>query len=179
MNGDTRRLFFALWPDRRVRAEIVDRTAGSLQRAGGRAVHPDNLHLTLVFLGGVPEQHLGGLIDAAGRVQSVPFGMSLDKLGCFYRSRVLWLAPGRAPACLSTLHDHLCSMLNALDMAQGNRSYTPHVTLARGIKPGRDLVAAIEPVYWQARDFALVESQTHPDGARYRLLQRFRLGGPG
>ena len=47
------RLFFALWPDEGVRAELARWTRALHAACGGRTTRADKLHLTLAFLGEV------------------------------------------------------------------------------------------------------------------------------
>src|SRR5579883_616458 len=61
----TRRLFFALWPDEAMREAMVQAIREPVRASGGRPVHAGNLHVTLAFLGAVPERRLTELAEAA------------------------------------------------------------------------------------------------------------------
>src|ERR1700679_2186575 len=55
------RLFFALWPDADAAARLAGIAAGLTVHAPGRRVHPKNHHVTLAFLGEVPDSQLAML----------------------------------------------------------------------------------------------------------------------
>ena len=74
------RLFFALWPDDATRGRIVDATARQVRAAAGRTTPRENLHVTLAFLGGVPESRLTPLADVAGQIASLSFDLVLDRI---------------------------------------------------------------------------------------------------
>ena len=53
MAEPTRRLFFALWPDAVLKAQIGHAARTPARSVDGRRVRDENLHLTLLFLGNV------------------------------------------------------------------------------------------------------------------------------
>ncbi|HVS77409.1 MAG TPA: 2'-5' RNA ligase family protein, partial [Steroidobacteraceae bacterium] len=61
----TRRLFFALWPDEAMRQAMIQAIRKAARASGGRPVDPGNLHVTLAFLGSVPQRRLPELAEAA------------------------------------------------------------------------------------------------------------------
>lgn len=66
-----RRLFFALWPDEAMRRAMVQATREVVREAGGRPIPPSHLHVTLAFLGAVPETRLRELADSVRAVSAV------------------------------------------------------------------------------------------------------------
>lgn len=164
-----RRLFFALWPDDAIRAEIVDR-AGPVRALGRHRVPDHNLHLTLVFLGQVPADRVPALLDDAGRIGMHRFTLRLDRYGLFQSARVAWLGAERVPA-----GEALVDALQGVAVGQGitvdERSWCPHVTLLRRVHALPSLPAP-RPVDWPVRDFALVESIP---GAPYQVLRSWPL----
>lgn len=170
------RLFFALWPD----APTVRRLA-ELQRSlrpawTGRWIRPENLHVTLVFLGQVPTARLPELKGLAGRVQCPPFPLVLDELQWWRGHRLLCLAPGTPPAGLSALVADLSAALRAAGFEPERRAYRAHLTLARqSASTDRSLVQP-DPIVLEAAAFSLVESRTRPGGSRYSSLGTWPLG---
>lgn len=162
----TSRLFLALWPDPAVRHALrVWRDAWAWPR-GATPVHTDKLHLTLHFLGGVPTERLPELLDGCA-VPFAPFRLDLGK-------PVLWphgiavLEPFSEPPALLALHARLAEALVGLGLQPEQRSYRPHVTLARragGVAAPQDG----PPIAWQAGRYALVESQ----GGDYTVLREY------
>lgn len=95
------RLFFALWPDPATR-DALAATAGSLRRiCGGRAPPANNLHLTLAFLGDVPEVRVPELADLAATLVAEPLVLELDRIGYWRQQRLVWAGPQSCPDALA------------------------------------------------------------------------------
>ena len=168
-----KRLFFALWPDRGVRAQLAER-AGLLQIDTGRLIPWENYHVTLVFLGNVQEQDIPGLLDSAGRLRISRFPLLIDRCGWWKRAQVAWLAPQTAPAPLLELVEQLNRLSISAGVSVDKRDYSPHLTVAR--KLSRPVTAStFDPVHWDVGEFCLVESVTHARGARYRVMKSWAL----
>jgi 2'-5' RNA ligase len=170
---DRHRVFFALWPDDATRSAISRATRDAVQRSSGRPIAKDRLHLTVAFLG---ELSAAGL-EIARRVPPIavgPFDLTLDAVGLWPESRILWLAPLAPPDALGELEVELWDALAASGFhpPEEERVYRPHVTLARRVRPVEMEVA---PIVWPVRELALVES--FPDGrnVHYEVLQTWPL----
>jgi len=166
------RLFVGLWPDALAR-ENLWRCLKSLSLRG-RSTHPEDLHVTLQFLGEVAAERLPCVEDAvaalAGRGS---FDLLLDQAGYWPRPRVSWLAPSEVPAPLLALQQDLAARLNACGFPPEARPYRPHVTLARK-SPGLLARRIEQPLLWRVSQVALVAS----GGAgppRYRPLRLWSL----
>lgn len=172
------RVFFALWPTPQLRSRLHRETRRLQPLVGGRPTHPDTLHLTLVFVGTVDNRLLAELAEVASRVRCAAFEMTLDQVDCWRHNRILHLGSSQAPAALFDLVARLSSGLDGAGIAFDGRAYRPHVTLVRKADcsrmPGNEKPAP-EPIVWSARDFVLVRSSLHPDGARYEQLGRWPL----
>src|SRR5262245_63960024 len=107
------RTFIAVDLDKTVR----DRTVAlqeALARAGTEVkwVEPENLHVTLLFLGEVDDRDLSAVCRAVADCaqKQAPFPMSVETAGCFpspRRPRVLWVGVGEGTQPLCALHDAL------------------------------------------------------------------------
>jgi len=165
------RLFFALWPDASVRQAL--QAAGRQAGAGsGRPVHPDDLHMTLVFLGQVATERLPDVQTVADGIVMRPFDLAIDRFGWWKRSRILWCAPSRVPEALPGLFDQLQAGLADCGFAPERRPYRPHVTLARKVTqvvPG----TLDRPIAWPVDSFALIASRTGGEPPRYRVLKKW------
>lgn len=172
----THRLFFALWPGEALRGALADRVAALAPPGSGRAQRPDQLHLTLVFLGAVPTARLNFVREAAAAVRAEPFELILDTLEYWRRPRVLCLVARELPPALAALVRSLRAELASQGFEPESRPYRAHLTLARKVAhpPG---LALIDPVHWSATDFALVESVTERAGSIYRPLGAWSLQG--
>ena len=162
------RVFFALWPDDATRSAISRATRSAVQACAGRPIAKDRLHLTVAFLGDLTTTGLA-LVRSLPPIGGGPFELTLDALGVWPESRVLWLAPGNPPEALGNLEASLWDALAERGFRAEDRIYRPHVTLARR---ARAIEAAVEPVLWSVQDLALVES--FPDGrnVHYEVLER-------
>ena len=165
------RVFFALWPDDATRSAISRATRDAVRVSGGRPIAKERLHLTVAFLG---ELTAAGL-EAARTVPPIGVGafeLTLEALGVWPESKVLWLAPLEPPEALAALEARLWDGLAARGFRAEDRVYRPHVTLARRARPP---AAGVDPVRWAVSDLALVESW--PDGrcVHYEVLERWPL----
>lgn len=182
------RLFFAVWLPDEVRshlASIVERQ--SEQHRSYRWVGPELLHVTLVFLGEVPETRLSELIDAGRRTAAMaPAGMlRLGEPGHFgspRTPRALWVGLGGDVEALRCLHAVLVQELTESDFRSEERHFSPHITVARRRASARRDEATpwpprgpMRPLAIPLRSFALVESCLTPDGAQYRAVEQFEL----
>jgi 2'-5' RNA ligase len=168
---DRHRVFFALWPDDAVRASISRATRDGVRVSAGRPIAKERLHATVAFLG---ELTAAGL-EMARSVPPIavgPFELTLDALGTWPESRILWCAPSAPPQALFELEAGLWDGLASRGFRGEERVYRPHVTLARRAKP---VTAQIEPVRWPVRDLALVESFPVGRSAHYEVLARWPL----
>lgn len=166
---DTRRLFFALWPDSHVRNDIIRyrETLGPLSK---RRVPDHNLHLTLLFLGNQPATVLKPLMDAVDGIRLSGFTQVLDCFGWFSRARVAWLGGDAPPAGLSLVQslERVCGKLN---IQFDRRPWKPHVTLFRQVRVQPEW-PSLQPLQWPVEYFVLVESVP---GQAYRILRRWTL----
>ena len=170
MKNDTLRLFFALPCPTQLAEQIVS-WHDSLQLKG-RPVIPANLHMTLAFLGQQPSSRLADLRTLAATVQGVAFELRLDRL-VRRRNGLLYLAPSQPPAALLELVERLGEALLAGGFRLEERSFLAHLTLMRSCsgQPPPDC-----PTFdWPVSHFALLASETGPQGSVYHQLQQWPL----
>jgi 2'-5' RNA ligase len=165
----------------------------SLARTGTEVkwVEPENLHVTLLFLGEVEDRDVPGLCRAVAEVcvAQAGFRMSVEGVGCFpnpRRPRTVWVGIGAGSAELIALHDTLEPPLLALGCyRREERQFTPHITLGRvkGERSGGTLASALaQKARWQAgdvlvREVRVLSSELTPQGPVYAVLSRAKLGG--
>jgi 2'-5' RNA ligase len=150
-----------------------------------RPVPPENLHLTLVFLGELPEPVISDLDLAFGRIRAPGFEVALSGLDAFggAKPRAVYVGTSANPALL-----HLQSKVAAAARASGveieSRRFVPHVTLAR-LRPGDvdrqrlGQALALRGGYaaprFRAEDFRLFRSWLGSGGSAYQELARYAL----
>jgi RNA 2',3'-cyclic 3'-phosphodiesterase len=170
----TRRLFFALWPDAAMREAMVHATQEAV-RAGGRPVPASNLHVTLAFLGSVPERRLrelGGI--ASGSALGADLELTFDHLEYWRTAQLLCAVPEKAPSPIAVLARGLQEALTAGGFAPDLKPFRPHVTVVRKVsQPVR--IAEIDPVVWTFTELALVESRPLAAGALYSVVESYPL----
>ncbi|WP_153146526.1 RNA 2',3'-cyclic phosphodiesterase [Dechloromonas sp. H13] len=173
----TARVFFALWPPPAVADQLAALAADHANRAGGRATRRETIHLTLAFLGDVALERLPALNQAAASVRAEAFDLTLDRLGIWHHNRIFWVGCA-APAGLSALVLALREALTAagFKLADGDRKFSPHVTLARKVALPDAPLPAFAPLAWRCANFVLVRSSVSGQSSSYRTIGEFRLG---
>ena len=172
-----RRLFFALWPDEALRAAAASRVAALVPRGSGRPQRPDQLHVTLVFLGAVDEAQLTEVEKVGEGVTSTPFVVVFDRLEHWRKPRVLCLGASAVPPALVALVEGLRDALATRHLPTETRPFRPHLTLARKLAR-LETTPDLEPLLWQAESITLVESVSDAEGSRYEPLASWPLGLP-
>lgn len=164
---------------------------GTLARTGNdvKWVEPENLHVTLLFLGEVDDRTVPEVcrVVADGCRNQAAFSLRVEKVGCFpnaRRPRVLWIGVGDGTQELCALHDALEPPLLELGCyRREERQYTPHITLGR-VKsdlPTDKLAAALaKQAAWQGgetlvREVLVLSSELRPQGPVYTVLSRAKL----
>jgi 2'-5' RNA ligase len=180
MSAETRkfpRLFLALWPEEAVRGRLRVVLREVREAAEGRWVRPENLHITLAFLGDVAEDRVDSVTEIARGIEVPAFTLVLDRIECWPRKGVLYLAPAATPPELKNLAEGLAVRLAEAGFTLEQRSYRAHLTLARKARATSRLHMLDDFVVWSVRSFCLVESRLHSGGAEYRVRNRFALQG--
>jgi RNA 2',3'-cyclic 3'-phosphodiesterase len=183
--GGTRRVYFALWPDRAQQAQLAEATKAVTVESRGRAVPAGNLHVTLAFLGSVPESKLVDVRAVGARIAtgaSSESRLSFTRLECWKRAGALCAVAEESNPAAAALADALKRELVAAGFAPDLKPFRPHVTLARkvlivgGRERAHDDGLALRPIVWTFRSFALVDSRTEAQGAIYTVLDSFQIG---
>lgn len=124
------RLFVAIALPDSVRERLAVLQSG-LQ--GARWVKPENIHLTLRFIGEVPMDVADDIGAALSGIRAPGFTLALDGVGGFDwggRPNALWAGVEKSPP-LMHLQAKIESALVRAGLAADERKFTPHVTLAR------------------------------------------------
>lgn len=153
-----------------------------------RWIEPDNLHVTLKFLGEVRREHVPAVEEAIARVaSSTPaFTTVLAGFGAFptiRRPRVVWLGVGANPE-LRCLKQDLEWTLGDVGFEAETRAFHPHVTLGRAEAEGGagafrgldELIAAMSfDDELKVHTLDLMRSHLSKEGARYSVVSGARL----
>src|SRR5512146_15108 len=169
----SRRVFFALWPSAAERAALAAWQAPLGELCGGRAMQPETLHNTLVFLGDVVERRLEALCLAAQETDFRNFDLNLTAAHYWGHNHIVYAAPDAAPRRLAELVNRLERRLHHHRFHFDRRPYKPHITLLRNAKWTDAALPAMPAVRWRVNDFVLAQSLSDEQGARYEVLARF------
>ena len=176
------RLFVALALPDTIRDQLPRICAGL---PGARWVPPENLHLTLRFIGELDPNDILDIDDALSHISADAFEIRLDTIGFFGKGRAiraLWIKTARSPE-LAVLHANVESAMVRAGCAPENRKFLPHVTLARFRRAQSDLVERfvadhlmfkLDPFPVQA--LTLYSSLLSHAGATYTSEAKYPLG---
>ncbi|HEX3949702.1 MAG TPA: RNA 2',3'-cyclic phosphodiesterase [Steroidobacteraceae bacterium] len=164
------RLFFALWPDEDVRGRLAH-VAGGLKLAGdgGRLVSPGSFHLTVAFVGEVPDVKLA-VMQQIGRSTRVPkFTISCASTEFWAKSHVVVAAAQEIPEGLLELWQYLH---DAIGLPRS--PFRAHVTLARKIAQA-PVLPAMSAISWRVASFSLIRSDTGGRESAYTVVDTWPL----
>ena len=190
MNGEgqRQRLFVAIAVPEEVKASIVlarDELRAKIPPAAASWTRPENMHLTLRFLGDVEESRIeslkAGLAEALAGFGKLP--LVSERLGCFpdlRYPRVVWAWVHDAAERLALLQRRVAQATNAFTREPAESRFVGHITLARlrQIKrPQAEIIAAFvngavgrKFGEWIADRVELIRSELSPGGSRYTTL---------
>lgn len=167
------RLFFALWPDEGVRAQLAHWSRELQRVCGGRPARGENLHLTLAFLGSIEEARVAEVERAAGEVAPRAVTLVLDRPGYWKHNRIAWAGVSVVPLELEALVSELRGALVKSQIPFDAKTFASHVTLLRDAREPRAM-PALAPIEWHLDGFALVQSVTSPGGSRYEIRKSWK-----
>jgi 2'-5' RNA ligase len=168
---EQKRLFLALWPDDRQRNNLNEILPPLLHSIEGKMTDRGNWHVTLVFIGGFPEDTIPELLYKMARIEVQPFRLRFDRLTFMPRPKIACLEAMTIPDELIRLKQDLESMLLPYGVAPEKREYRPHITTMRQSRPFETIRPA-RPIEMQWSGFELVESVSIPGNVRYRVLKQ-------
>lgn len=195
--ADTVRAFIAVELDEKAR-ELIRDVQTRLKSAGAdvKWVKPENAHLTLKFLGDVPEKRLKAVIEALETLTAAasPIPTRLTRLGMFpdrRRPRLLWIGLDDAEGRLTRLAEAVETALGNVGFKKEDRAFQPHITIAR-LRSSHNVGALAETaaqlsipcgINQSFASLTLFKSTLTPAGPVYESLKKFfmtpaRLSAP-
>lgn len=176
MSSDSRpptvRLFLALWPTPPVRRALQDLQARWQWPPAAAVVDPARLHITLHFLGQVPQERVDELrVALAVRVE--PHVLALAQGRATVWPGGIAVLELQAPPELQALHADLSRALQSLGWPVEERRYRPHVTFARRAQGARVAGEACEEMpEWQVDEGYVLVRSSPAHG--YEVLHAYR-----
>jgi RNA 2',3'-cyclic 3'-phosphodiesterase len=169
------RLFLAAVPDAATATRIhgLAKTLKRAHRFSGTLIVPERLHVSLLFLAGLPEQSLRAVCKALADVRMPPFQVSFDRTASFrgrVGSRPFVLVGGDGVGQLKSFRQGLGAGLAREGLKRlANTNFEPHVTLLYDAH-GADEYPLAEPISWTVNEIVLIQSRSgHTHLAKWRL----------
>jgi len=147
-----------------------------------KIVKPENIHITLRFLGDVTAEMVDKIHNEMGQVQFHPFEVNVKGVGVFPNPRhisVVWTGIREGANELRAIFDQLEPRLQALGFTPDSKGFSPHLTVAR-VRTGRNRDALAEQLRTlegfefgtvKAECLRLKRSVLTPQGPIYSVLR--------
>lgn len=186
------RVFIAIDIEKKV-LESISRLQQQLQRKAGindkavKWVEPQNMHLTLKFLGEIKDSELVETCKITEQVtqKHSRFDLELEKVGYFggASARVLWVGTEQGSEQLVKLATELDEQLSTIGFAKETRAFTGHLTLCRikDFKAGVELAKLVDGLgpfkagESEVEAVAVYQSELSKAGPTYTALGKYRL----
>jgi 2'-5' RNA ligase len=175
------RLFIAVNFDNEVKKRLLEIQALlRSQCIRGNFTRPENLHLTLAFLGETPDEKVSSLLQILDKINNdihmtpnalheassaaKPFVVSFTHTGCFTHShKELWWV-GADETCqglnrLKAIHGELIKRLLDAGFHVDTRSFNPHITLGREVKHSRKITLNCDEIKVKVDRLSLMKSE--------------------
>lgn len=176
------RLFVAIDPPLGIRERLTALCCGL---PGARWVEPEQLHLTLRFIGDVDGSIRRPVQEALAEVRAEAFSLQLEGIGFFPprgNPRVVWVGIRKNEELLR-LHNRIESVLVRAGLEPEERKFAPHITLARLKNTPASRIGAYLAQHglfrteeFPVNEFLLYSSVLNSRGARHYIEEGYPLG---
>lgn len=155
-----------------------------------RIIHPQNLHLTLFFLGNTPEIRIVEITKCLQDlgVSRLPFKLEFNNRWEMFETRnpakVVWVGVKSDVAALRKLQTMIAATMHSLGFLRTEKMYIPHVTIARDVhflaqytskEIDNDLFITRIPEML-VNNFSLIESCVENNKRIYKTIATFDFG---
>jgi len=168
--------------------EKISSVQTKLNEAGAdlRLVKPQNIHITLRFLGEVPAEIIKNVTEEMEYVKAPSFEVVLRGVGTFPSikyPRVIWVGIEKGSDEAKEIHSQLEPRLRKIGLIPDKKGFSPHLTIAR-VRSGRnrsELVNILNELkeydfgVIQAEFLRLKRSTLKPDGPIYSTIHEIKL----
>lgn len=156
--------------------------------SGVKWVEPENLHITLKFLGNVPSNRVEEIAEGLRRAaRGLPsFKIGLTGIGCFPpggNPRVIWVGIREGGGELRRFSSRVEEEMEGIGFPREKRQFVPHLTLGRardGFQDPRGVLGTYQTVEFgsfMTRSIRLMRSRLTRSGPIYSLLAEADLEG--
>lgn len=153
-------------------------------------VKPENIHLTLKFLGHITPEELEKVKLATRETLKpfAPFEVSVSGLGAFPKieyPRVIWVGIDKGKKELTKIASRIEENLAKIGFAKEKRGFSPHLTLGRikSLKGGERLIETFTKLKaanlgsMRVTKISIMKSELRPLGPVYTSLEEIDLKG--
>jgi 2'-5' RNA ligase len=168
----------------------IRKALGEVQRAlrplsnSARWVAPESIHVTLRFLGEVPDKRLDDINTALTGLTWKPFTITVHGVGFFPGTRsprVFWA--GMEAPTMKGLAEQLDTRMERLGFEKEKRAFRPHITMTRAKSTRIDSSLVSAAAKYEEHDFGsfavdrifLFKSTLKPSGAVHEKLKEYLL----
>jgi 2'-5' RNA ligase len=186
------RCFIAIDIDEKIQAAIADvqkqlNAKVDIKKGDVKWVEPENIHLTLKFLGEISDEQLEEVREITNTVAQAhqKFNLDIESVGSFggRSAKVVWVGAGKGTDALLALQKDLDEQLTLADFPSEDREFSAHLTICRVRNPKAGLklaevvgqFAKLKLGLIDASAVCVYQSQLTPDGPIYTLLASFKL----
>ncbi|MGA2093925.1 MAG: RNA 2',3'-cyclic phosphodiesterase [Sedimentisphaerales bacterium] len=186
------RVFIAIDIDEKIRAAIADvqkqlNAKVDIKKGDVKWVEPDNIHLTLKFLGEIDDSKLSEIKEITEQVAAAhnKFTLDIESVGSFggRSAKVVWVGAGKGADELITLQKDLDEQLTLADFPSEDREFSAHLTICRVRNPKAGFKLAEATKQFEkfklgsisAEAVCIYQSQLTPAGPIYTQLASFKL----
>jgi len=177
------RVFVAIDLPEHVKAEIFHEEE-NLRKQGyliGTFTARENFHLTLKFLGDIPEEKIEEVKKKLSEVKFKKFDAKIGKIGFFPNEnfiKIIWA--GFESADVEEFQKKIEEKLKEFPSAF--EKFSSHITLARvkGTKKRKELKQHLEKINFrkldfEVKEFVLMKSEVRQEGPTYKILEKYSL----
>jgi RNA 2',3'-cyclic 3'-phosphodiesterase len=168
----TKRLFLGIALGKQQRQQLSD--LQGYFNSELRLVPAPNLHMTLIFLGLVPEHIQQQLEEQITLMNKPKFNLTLDKLAHWKKPKILCITGKVEDPALSKLAKNCYTLAEKFNLQTTKHPFTPHITLARKAKHLPTFVD-IKPLLLTPPAIHLFHSQSTINGVKYQILRSWDL----
>ena len=138
------RAFIAIDIPADIKSKIIELSKG-LNSSGIKPVGPEQLHITLFFLGYVDAEQIASVKLALSKMQVRSFSVDLNGIGTFdpRNPRIVFINIAKGSEELKKIYADLSGDISALRIRMDERAFAPHITIARLKRSAGEEVRAV------------------------------------
>ena len=167
--------------------EGIRKVQGAVESTGANLKHvePENIHLTLKFLGEIPQHKVDEVAEIINDISFEPYSFKVEEVGVFpnlRRPATIWAGITNGVSDLAAVFEEVDSKMGKLGFDRERRRFHPHLTISR-VRSGKnkdqlveELVAAKDQVFGSINvdRIVLKKSVLTPKGPIYTTLAESR-----